>query len=135
MRKLFLTILLLSFFATSFAQKMTLRTCVSQYGKVINHNLNDIVMEGDFIPYVCKFQLTNNNFIEIFMGERYKYEYVSTNGGFKANEDFNIIIKDKLLNEYDVTYSYKKQTLTFIYLDGDDNLKVNRFTIDHVKVK
>ena len=78
MKKIFLIILLTGFAFTSFAQKMTIRTCEIQYGDVLNHNLLDVVMDGDPCPYVAKFQLTKDYFIQILDGGKYKYNYVES---------------------------------------------------------
>jgi hypothetical protein len=136
MRK-YLLIVMLTFFAfAASAQKMTIRTCSIQYGDVQNFNLDDVIMDGDPCPYVSKFQLTKDYFYEIIDDKKYKFTYTSSSDvGFKTTRDFRITLNDKLYDKYEVVYSYKNQTLTFYYDDGEDNLRLTRFTIDHIKVK
>ena len=136
MKKLAITLLLFLCATFSFAQKMTIKTCEIQYGDIINYNIEDIVMDGEPSPYVATFQVTSDYFFEVTKEGKHKYEYGSeTKFAIKASEDFRITIKDENLNDYDVEYSYKNQTLTFIYSDGVNNLRLTRFTISNIKVK
>ena len=136
MRKLIVTLLLLFCVSFSFAQKMTIRTCEIQYGDVLDYNLDDVVMDGDPIPYVAKFQINDKHFVELTNDGNHKYDYASdSHVAIKTSADFRIRIKDEDLDDYDVYYSYKNQTITFIYSDGGEALRLTRFTIDHIKVK
>jgi hypothetical protein len=92
-------------------------------------------MDGEAIPFVAKFQLTKDHFIQLLDNGKYAYDYASNNVALKTTEDFTITIKDEQLQDYDVEYSYKNQTLTFIYNDGAENLRLTRFTIDDIRVK
>lgn len=136
MRKSILILLLSLFAFSAIAQKkMTIRVCSIQYGDIIDYNLDNIIMDGEAIPFVAKFQLTKDHFIQLLDDGKYAYDYASNKVALKTTKDFRITIRDEQLQDYDVEYSYKNQTLTFIYNDGAENLRLTRFTIDDIRVK